>query len=43
MPDRKLRDTIAIEAGKVGNEIADGSGIPHTELELEEEWGQKPA
>ena len=43
MPDRRLRDTIAIEAGKVGHEIGEGSGIPHTEPELEEEEGGRLA
>jgi EmrB/QacA subfamily drug resistance transporter len=36
MPDRKLRDTMAIEAGKVGNEMAEGAGIPHSEEEVDD-------
>jgi hypothetical protein len=31
MPDRKLRNTIAMEAGKVSREVGEGSGIPHDE------------
>jgi fucose permease len=31
MPNRKLRDTIAMEAGKVSVEVGEGSGIPHGE------------
>lgn len=37
MPNRKLRDTIALEAGKVGTEVAEGSGIPHGDLESMDE------
>lgn len=31
IPNRKLRDTFAIEAGKVSRELIEGSGIPHDE------------
>ena len=38
MPNRKLRDTIAMEAGNVGLEVGEGSGIPHADEHcLEEE------
>lgn len=37
MPDRKLRDTIAMEAGKVGVEVGEGSGIPHGETDVDDE------
>ena len=29
MPNRKLRDTIAMEAGNIGMEVGEGAGIPH--------------
>jgi EmrB/QacA subfamily drug resistance transporter len=31
MPNRKLRNTFATEAGRVGREVGEGSGIPHDE------------
>ncbi len=31
MPDRKLRDTFAMEAGKVSREVGEGSGASHDE------------
>jgi len=37
MPDRKLRNTIAMEAGKVGVEVGEGSGIPHGETDVDDE------
>ena len=39
MPNRKLRSTIALEAGKVGAEVAEGAGIPHGGTEPIEEEG----
>ncbi len=40
MPDRKLRNTFALEAGKVGREVGEGSGIPHDEECPEDELQQ---